>query len=514
MNQICLMKFQIKTNCIIPSLVVLFVLCFHISWSQSDKIYTKYYFQNGNVSSEGNIENGKPNGYWRTYFSNGKIKSEGNRKDYLLDSIWKFYRDNGTLSQIISYQNDLKDGVEVYYDSLERKVRSFTYQGNVKQGEYLVYFQSGKVKEQGSYENNVLSGLLKEFDESDGRLITKTTYKNGLIYSQEKLNRYDGSGKKIGFWQEQYPFGELKEEGNYVNGLKHGLFKYYNRQGVFEKYLYYEMGQLVQNEEQTKFIEVKKEYDEKGRLKQIGSYRGAVKHGHFQSVDSTGNMISTRIYLNDQLISEGRFDSLGREIGEWKYFYQGGEIRSIGNFKQGKKHGNWTYLFENGKIEQQGKYENGLLSGVWKWYYASGKVLREEYYKKGKLNGPYIEWADDTLGTILLQGEYLDGLRQGPWKEFVNGLVREGNYVDGEKDGQWVFKRGEVVIFSGSFQIGVAIGKHEYFHDSGRLESKGEFEGGEKSGDWKYYDEFGNVIQTLSYVQGVLTKVNGQKFMK
>ena len=64
----------------------------------------------------------------------------------------------------------------------------------------------------------------------------------------------------------------------------------------------------------------------------------------------------------------------------------------------------------------------------------------------------------------------------------------------------------------GTQRIGVAIGKHEYFHDSGRLESKGEFEGGEKSGDWKYYNEFGNVIQTLSYVQGVLTKVNGQKF--
>ena len=513
MNQICLMKFQMKTSRIIPTLV-LFVIHFHVSWSQPGATYTKYYFPNGVVSSEGNIENGRPNGYWKTYYSNGKLKSEGNRTLFLLDSTWKFYRENGSLSQLISYKNDLKEGIEIYYDSLERKVKSYTYLGNVKQGEYVVYFQSGKVKEQGVYENNVLSGVLKEFDEIDGRLITKKTYKNGLIYSQEKLNRYDGFGKKIGFWQELYSFGEIKEEGNYVNGLKQGLFKYYNRQGIFEKYLYYEMGQLVQNEEQTKFIEVKKEYDEKGRVKQIGSFRGAVKHGHFQLLDSTGNIITTRIYLNDQLISEGKFDSLGREEGEWKYFYQNGLVRTIGNFKQGKKHGTWIFLSEYGKTEQQGKYENGLLSGTWKWYYPSGKLLREENYRKGKLNGSYLELADDSLGTILLQGEYLDGLRQGPWKELLNGLVREGNYVEGERDGEWIFRRGEVVVFSGSFQMGVAIGKHEYFYDNGKLESKGEFEGGEKSGDWKYYDELGTVVQTLFYEQGVLTKVNGQKFMK
>jgi antitoxin component YwqK of YwqJK toxin-antitoxin module len=513
MNQLCFMKLEIQIRQSWAISLVLF-LCFHLSWSQPNQTYTKYYYPNGNISSEGTIENGKPNGYWKTYYSNGQMKSEGNRKEFLLDSTWKFYRDNGSLSQLITYKNDLKEGVEILYDSLENKMKSFTYHANVKDGEYAVYFKSGKLKEQGKYENNALSGILKEFDENDGRIITKTTYKNGLIYNQEFLNRYDAYGRKVGFWQDLYSFGEIKEEGNYVNGLKQGLFKYYNKQGVFEKYLYYEMGQLVQNEEQTKFIEVKKEYDEKGRIKQIGSFRGAVKHGHFQSLDSTGNIILTRIFLNDQPIAEGKFDSLGREVGEWKYFYQNGLVRSIGNFKQGKKQGLWTFLSETGKTEQQGKYDNGLLSGTWKWYYASGNLLREENYRKGKLSGSYMEWADDSIGTILMQGEYLEGLRQGAWKLFVNGLMQEGNYVDGERDGTWVYKKGNILLFTGDFQMGVAVGKHEYFHENGKLESKGEFEGGEKSGDWKHYDEFGNIIQVLTYKQGELVKVNGQKFMK
>ena len=48
-----------------------------------------YYFENGQVSSEGYLRNGNPDGYWKSYHRNGKIKSEGNRKEYLLDGIWE-----------------------------------------------------------------------------------------------------------------------------------------------------------------------------------------------------------------------------------------------------------------------------------------------------------------------------------------------------------------------------------------------------------------------------------------
>ena len=63
-----------------------------------------------------------------------------------------------------------------------------------------------------------------------------------------------------------------------------------------------------------KFIEIKKSYDKKGRLNEIGSYRGNVKHGQFKTLDSTGNIISNKLYLNDQLISEGNY----REAKQYK----------------------------------------------------------------------------------------------------------------------------------------------------------------------------------------------------
>ena len=48
----------------------------------------QFYFENGQISSEGIIKNGLPEGYWISYYPNGLIKSEGNRKKSLLDSTW------------------------------------------------------------------------------------------------------------------------------------------------------------------------------------------------------------------------------------------------------------------------------------------------------------------------------------------------------------------------------------------------------------------------------------------
>ena len=50
----------------------------------------KFYYDNGALSSEGFMKEGKPDGYWKNYYKNGKIKIEGNRKFFLLDSLWKF----------------------------------------------------------------------------------------------------------------------------------------------------------------------------------------------------------------------------------------------------------------------------------------------------------------------------------------------------------------------------------------------------------------------------------------
>jgi len=79
----------------------------------------KYYYENGKLSSEGLMKEGKPDGYWTNYYKNGKVKIEGNRKNFLLEGTWKFYDEKGRLSKSINYSEGKKDGPTKIYDTLE-----------------------------------------------------------------------------------------------------------------------------------------------------------------------------------------------------------------------------------------------------------------------------------------------------------------------------------------------------------------------------------------------------------
>ena len=468
-----------------------------------------FYYPNGQKSSEGFLVEGKPDGYWKNYFDTGVIKSEGNRKEFQLDSTWKFYRLDASLQQSIEYKANVKYGEESYYDSLGRKERTTSYINDIKSGPAGEYYSSGKQKKAFNYVNNQMEGKYFEYAE-DGRIITRRTYKNGLIYSEEKINRFNKNGQRVGLWIDLRENGKLKEEGNYLSGLKEGTFKVYNKQGEFLKFEFYELGVLKENTEETEFVKIEKFYDEKGRVIERGGTKNGLKHGTFQTLDSTGNIIFSRLYLNDLKQSEGRYDTLNREIGEWKYFFPNGSLRSSGSYSNGKKTGDWKYYFENGKLEQSGKYDNNLISGKWLWYYSSGIVLREEHYRKGKLDGHYIE--NDSLGNVVLEGDFEDDLRQGKWFRFINDHKEAGEYIDDERNGLWTFTHSNGnKMFEGTFELGVAVGQHDYFYSNGKSEMRGSYVGGELDGDWMYFDEDGNYINTVTYQGGKLYKVDGIK---
>ena len=65
-----------------------------------DSMFVRYFYPNGELSSEGVMKHGKPDGYWKAYHPNGMIKSEGLRVNSLLDSIWNFYNTSGASDTI------------------------------------------------------------------------------------------------------------------------------------------------------------------------------------------------------------------------------------------------------------------------------------------------------------------------------------------------------------------------------------------------------------------------------
>ena len=53
---------------------ILSLVYFSINAQTNPNGHNKFYYDNGALSSEGNMKDGKPDGYWKNYYKNGKVK--------------------------------------------------------------------------------------------------------------------------------------------------------------------------------------------------------------------------------------------------------------------------------------------------------------------------------------------------------------------------------------------------------------------------------------------------------
>lgn len=484
-------------------------ICFSFLVLSADAQHTQFFYPNGKVSSEGLLENGKPNGYWKTYYEDGGLKSEGNRIEFELDSCWKFYRSDSTLERIITYKNGLKNGPEQVFDELGHIREEIQMENNLKSGISRYFYDSGELLKTVPFVNNKEEGRGFEYDK-DGRIITVTTYRNGFIYAEEQINRYNAKGQRTGLWRDLYPIGNVKEEGNWTNGLRNGVFKFFEKNGKLQKMEKYEMGELIEDSEESVIIDIRQEFYEDGSVYMEGSYSRGKKNGTFREYDKAGNQVAGYTYENDVLTGIGMVDSIGRKQGMWKFLYPDGSTRAEGKYIDGKRDGNWVFYSSTGKVTQKGSYREDLPVSDWKWYYSSGALLKEESYRKGNPDGHSIEY--DSLGNVLCEGDFTDGLKTGKWVCYINDHTEEGEYLDGELNGVWIWKYdNRQKAFEGEFQSGVPVGKHKYWYSNGTYKMRGGYAGGELQGKWEYYRENGTLDLEIEYEAGIAVRINGQK---
>ncbi len=113
-----------------------------------------------------------------------------------------------------------------------------------------------------------------------------------------------------------------------------------------------------------------------------------VPEGVFRMYDEKGNIDSAKVFTQGKLLRVGRMDNQGGlKQGQWKEYYESGQLRAIGNYVDGKRDGIWKFTYENDSLEQTGAYVKGKPNGPWKWFYADGSVRREEVYKNGLEDG-------------------------------------------------------------------------------------------------------------------------------
>lgn len=495
-------------------------LCFIVSNSFSQNIdtsnlrYKAYYYPNGNMSSEGYLEEGKPNKYWITYYENGLRKSEGNRKNYQLDSIWSFYRENGNIKQKITYKDGIKNGASYYYQEECLLIKKELFINGILEDNTIEYFPDSsdrKVKSITPYKNGQKNGVAVEYA-IDGRIIKVAYYEKGFIQSEERINRFNEINQKVGLWKDFYPSFKVKKEQRFKEDLLNGYVKYYSVDGKLDSAILYFMGERQSDEKNLALFDIDYTYHPNGKIKQSTSYNlSGKKEGVSNLYDSLGNVLATSFYKNGILVKEGLIDKTGKEQGIWIDYYPDGSIRAKGEFKDGNKLGKWVYYFQDGSIEQEGFYnKNGQFTGEWRWYYQNGKLQRREEFRRGKEDGELEEY--DENGKLITKGDYIDGLKEGDWYYALNDHREEGKYRYGERNGKWVFYYyDDKIAFEGSFVDGIPEGKHLYYYPNGVLEKEEKYLYGLKDGKWKWFDRFGSETLTIVYDEGKEKKIDGQR---
>jgi len=517
---------------------IVFLCITLVSFSQTNvkNGYNKFYYENGKISSEGLMKDGKPEGFWKNYYENGNLKIAGNRKNFQLDSIWGFYDDKGRINRSVNYKEGKKTGLTCLYDTLGKIYSAETFSNDVKEGVSKKFFPSGKTKTIINYVHGKTDGLAYEYAE-DSTIIAITNYKSGFTLSSERINRKDELGRKQGIWKELYENGEAKSEVNYLNDSLDGFSKEYDKKGNLTAIKKFDNGKPLLRAPEVRQVEVFKSTYEDGTLKYEGVYDEGMPigtHYHYRPVricdsvifynDSVGGFYKRLVcrnypmpdsaieYFNGNIIAQGAVDSTRNRIGKWIEYHATGEFRGKGIYVAGVRTGDWDFFYSSGKLEQKGRYDKkGRAQGPWKWFYETGKLMREENYVSGKREGVMTDYTEDE--KIIIKGNWVDNKKEGPWNYENSEYYEFGSYTNDEPDSLWkgFYKPEKTKLFVGKFNQGTPEGYHTFYFRNGKKMVEGNYIGGLKEGDWKFYDEMGYNYLIINHKDDIEIKWQGEK---
>jgi antitoxin component YwqK of YwqJK toxin-antitoxin module/tetratricopeptide (TPR) repeat protein len=490
------------------------------------------YYRNGQISTQSAYKDNKLDGPYASFYSNGNKKSIGQSSEGYYDGPWKTYFKDGTLGNDYNYKSGDLDGDYKNYDTDGLITSEFQY----RRGQIISYTFYDK-----------LGKVLSENRKKGGEFFYEAYHPNG---NKSGEGLYDLEGGKVGEWK-FYNINEvLVEEGNYNEGKPLGEEKTYYKSGELESITTHD------NNEDKSYYQY---FLMNGQLKTQGWFKEGSKHGewHYYYNDGTieainffhkGDVFGTQYYYNvdgtmdnqidytfDLLISERRYNNKGEIYNTYDYrpstasykiesTYQNGNKKSETNYINGEKHGPYKYYSFYGNVTVDGTYHNNEMSGNWKWYYKNGELKSEDsyvngqqdgvsksYYKSGQLEDDYLFDEGERIGTWLSYYDNGQIYTSTAYAEDENHGRKEFYSPDGKLQIVRIYDHGTLVGYTYLGTDGKEIemiplknesGKLDGFFDNGKPSRTMEFVNGVIDGEYKAYLYDGTLENHTAYSKG------------
>lgn len=74
-----------------------------------------------------------------------------------------------------------------------------------------------------------------------------------------------------------------------------------------------------------------------------------------------------------------------------------------------------TYYYDNGNIRQEGYFKDGKLEGTWVAYDANGNKKSIGEYSNGQKSGKWVFWSENTLTEVVYNDSKIEKIKT--WKQ-------------------------------------------------------------------------------------------------
>ena len=218
--------------------------------------------------------------------------------------------------------NNRKRVAEFYEDGQIKRLIKYRYLNDTTNQTITDYFENGEIK----CIHNLKNG------KPEGEQISY--FQNGEV----EVRCIIKNGKREGKHVEFFPSGKLAVKGNYYDGLKNGIWEYYNTKG--EKFL--------RPYHKDKLEGLSKEYLIDGTII-FGNYFNDREIGTWTTMTKDSVILKEITYFKGYL------------HGPFREFYKSGKIYEEGYYLKGKKEGEWMIYNNDGTIKLIETYKNDLL---------------------------------------------------------------------------------------------------------------------------------------------------------
>jgi uncharacterized protein len=506
---------------------------------EMDGAYTTYR-SNGAKYEEGNMSKGKLEGIVKTYFADGTLRVEADYKNGMRNGKATEYFSDGSVSRVMNFTSDRENGEFLDYSETSKLITSGQFTNGIQTGHWTNFYGTGEKLREGDYSaqgNRV--GVWKEFHRN-GKLETEATYDktgklNGdlFMYDDDGI-KYNHNTYKAGVIQqmryyakggdvllnqkltgqrlaviEYHPNGSKAAEGELVNNMREGEWKFFREEGGWLESKY-EFKRGMKDGPATT-------YHANGRTESKGEYKEDMRHGFFKFFHSNGQISSKGWYQYDERQSE------------WTTYNGGGVLTGKQYFINGGNYGNQYYYDNKGRLVENNfvregwmryssfydttgnnlvytyRYDSTQFKGEMRLPYPNGQVRIEQNFQNGRVAGVSKGYYID--GSVQSERPMRNGEDEGTYKSYhLNGQPRaELNYHLGSRQGicKRYYENGQVESIE-NYVLDAKDDTSYYYYENGKLRRVGLYRNGEPWGEHRFYSPEGELSHIRYYEAGAL----------